>query len=301
LDWSKKLSRYGAFLRLEKSLAGNTVEAYSADLEKLRSFLDIVAPGISPESVSYDQLKDFLVWIGELGMSPRSQARIVSGLRSFFRYLAMDGQITVDPSELLESPKTGRRLPAILNVEEIDMIMDAIDLSRQEGHRNRAIIETLYSCGLRVSELVDLRITNLFFRDGFIKVTGKGSKERLIPISNKAIREIEMYFGQSRNHQVPVKGAENIVFLNRRGNKLTRVMIFTILKELVRKTGIKKKVSPHTLRHSFATHLVEGGADLRAVQEMLGHESILTTEIYTHLDREYLRDAIISFHPRSGR
>jgi len=301
LDWSKKLSRYGAFLRLEKSLSGNTVEAYSADLEKLRSFLDIVAPGISPESVSYDQLKDFLVWIGELGMSPRSQARIVSGLRSFFRYLAMDGQITVDPSELLESPKTGRRLPAILNVEEIDMIMDAIDLSRQEGHRNRAIIETLYSCGLRVSELVDLRITNLFFRDGFIKVTGKGSKERLIPISNKAIREIEMYFGQSRNHQVPVKGAENIVFLNRRGNKLTRVMIFTILKELVRKTGIKKKVSPHTLRHSFATHLVEGGADLRAVQEMLGHESILTTEIYTHLDREYLRDAIISFHPRSGR
>jgi len=301
LDWSKKLSRYGAFLRLEKSLSGNTVEAYSADLEKLRSFLDIVAPGISPESVSYDQLKDFLVWIGELGMSPRSQARIVSGLRSFFRYLAMDGQITVDPSELLESPKTGRRLPAILNVEEIDMIMDAIDLSRQEGHRNRAIIETLYSCGLRVSELVDLRITNLFFRDGFIKVTGKGSKERLIPISNKAIREIGMYFSQSRNHQVPVKGAENIVFLNRRGNKLTRVMIFTILKELVLKAGIKKKVSPHTLRHSFATHLVEGGADLRAVQEMLGHESILTTEIYTHLDREYLRDAIISFHPRSGR
>ena len=277
------------------------MEAYSADLEKLRSFLDIVAPGISPEWVSYDQLKDFLVWIGELGMSPRSQARIVSGLRSFFRYLAMDGQITVDPSELLESPKIGRRLPAILNVEEIDMIMDTIDLSRQEGHRNRAIIETLYSCGLRVSELVDLRITNLFFRDGFIKVTGKGSKERLIPISNTAIHEIEMYFSQSRNHQVPVKGAENIVFLNRRGNKLTRVMIFTILKELVRKAGIKKKVSPHTLRHSFATHMVEGGADLRAVQEMLGHESILTTEIYTHLDREYLRDAIISFHPRSGR
>ncbi len=288
-------------MRLEKSLSVNTVEAYFTDLDKLRAFLEIKGYDILPGSVTYEQLKDFLVWIGELGMSPRSQARIVSGLRSFFRFLAMDGQITVDPTELLESPKTGRRLPAILNVEEIDMIMDAIDLSRQEGHRNRAIIETLYSCGLRVSELVDLRITNLFFRDGFIRVTGKGSKERLIPISNKAIREIEMYFSQLRNHQIPFKGAENIVFLNRRGNKLTRVMIFTILKELVRKAGIKKNISPHTLRHSFATHLVEGGADLRAVQEMLGHESILTTEIYTHLDREYLRDTIISFHPRSGR
>jgi integrase/recombinase XerD len=301
LDWSKQSSRYRAFLRLEKSLSGNSVSAYLADLDKLMTFLETSGHDIPPELITHAHLREFLIWIGELGMSPRSQARIVSGIKSFFRYLSMESQITHDPSELLESPRPGRRLPVILHVDEIDRIMGAIDLSRQEGHRNRAIIETLYSCGLRVSELVDLRITNLFFRDGFIKVTGKGSKERLIPISQRAMHEIEMYFGQTRNHQIPFKAAENYVFLNRRGNKLTRVMIFTIIKELVRKAGIKKKVSPHTFRHSFATHLVEGGADLRAVQEMLGHESILTTEIYTHLDRDYLRDAIIRFHPRSGK
>lgn len=265
------------------------------------AFLETSGHDIPPELITHAHLQEFLIWIGELGMSPRSQARIVSGIKSFFRYLSIESQITHDPSELLESPRPGRRLPVILHVDEIDRILGAIDLSRQEGHRNRAIIETLYSCGLRVSELVDLRITNLFFRDGFIKVTGKGSKERLIPISLRAMRDIEMYFSQTRNHQIPVKAAENYVFLNRRGNKLTRVMIFTIIKELVRKAGLKKKVSPHTFRHSFATHLIEGGADLRAVQEMLGHESILTTEIYTHLDRDYLRDAIIRFHPRSGK
>ena len=234
-------------------------------------------------------------------MSPRSQARIVSGIKSFFRFLSIDNQIQNDPSELLESPKPGRRLPVILHVEEIDRIIEAVDLSKPEGHRNRAMVETLYSCGLRVSELVNLRITNLFFREGFIRVTGKGNKERLVPISDKAVREIERYFEQYRHHMTPVKGAENIVFLNRRGNRLTRVMVFMVVKDLVRKAGIKKKVSPHTFRHSFATHMVEGGADLRAVQEMLGHESILTTEIYTHLDREYLRDAIIRFHPRAGK
>jgi len=301
LDWSKQSYRYRAFLRLEKSLSGNSVNAYLSDLDKLRAFLETTGHDLQPESVTHGHLKEFLIWIGELGMSPRSQARIVSGIKSFFRYLSMEEQISRDPSELLESPRPGRRLPVILHVDEIDRIMAAIDLSRQEGHRNRAIIETLYSCGLRVSELVDLRITNLFFRDGFIKVTGKGSKERLIPISQRAVHEIEMYFSQTRNHQNPVKAAENYVFLNRRGNKLSRVMIFTMIKELVQKAGIRKKVSPHTFRHSFATHLVEGGADLRAVQEMLGHESILTTEIYTHLDRDYLRDAIIRFHPRSGR
>ncbi len=301
MDWSKQTSRYRAFLQLEKSLSGNSVDAYITDLEKLRAFLESSGQDIPPELVTYGHLKEFLIWIGESGMSPRSQARIVSGIKSFFRYLSMEEQIAQDPSELLESPKPGRRLPVILHVDEIDRIMGAIDLSRQEGHRNRAIIETLYSCGLRVSELVNLRITNLFFRDGFIKVTGKGSKERLIPISQRAMHEIEMYFSQTRNHQNPVKSAENYVFLNRRGNKLTRVMIFTMIQELVLKAGIRKKVSPHTFRHSFATHLVEGGADLRAVQEMLGHESILTTEIYTHLDRDYLRDAIIRFHPRSGK
>jgi integrase/recombinase XerD len=301
VDWSKQIDSYKAFLRIEKSLSGNSVDAYLTDLDKLRAYMEITLQDTLPELITHQQLKDFLIYVGELGMSPRSQARIVSGIKSFFRFLSMDDQIRIDPSELLESPKPGRRLPVVLHVDEIDRIIGAIDLSRPEGHRNKAIIETLYSCGLRVSELVDLRITNMFFGQGFIKVTGKGSKERLIPISPAAIRNIEHYFEQSRNHQVPVKGAENIVFLNRRGNKLTRVMVFTLVKDLVQRAGIKKKVSPHTFRHSFATHMVEGGADLRAVQEMLGHESILTTEIYTHLDREYLRSAIIRFHPRSGK
>jgi integrase/recombinase XerD len=301
VNWSKQIDSYKAFLRIEKSLSGNSVDAYLTDLDKLMAFMEITGQDTLPELITHEQLKDFLIYIGEMGMSPRSQARIVSGIKSFYRFLAMDDQIRIDPSELLESPKPGRRLPVVLHLEEIDRIIGAVDLSRPEGHRNKAIIETLYSCGLRVSELVDLRITNMFFKEGFIRVTGKGNKERLVPISPRAIRDIENYFEQSRNHMTPVKGVDNVVFLNRRGNKLTRVMVFTLVKGLVQHAGIKKKVSPHTFRHSFATHLVEGGADLRAVQEMLGHESILTTEIYTHLDREYLRDAIIRFHPRSGR
>jgi len=299
LDWLNQTARYKAFLRIEKSLSPNSVDAYLTDLNKLRSFLEMTRQDVQPESVTYAQLKDFLVWIGGFDMSPRSQARIVSGIKSFFRFLSMDERIKSDPSELLESPKPGRRLPVILHLDEINAIIAAIDLSHPEGIRNKAIIETLYSCGLRVSELVDLRITNMFFKEGFIKVTGKGSKQRLVPISDTAIRYIDAYFEHVRNHMVPVKGAENIVFLNRRGNKLSRVMIFTLLRNLVERSGIKKQVSPHTFRHSFATHLVEGGADLRAVQEMLGHESILTTEIYTHLNREFLRDEIIRFHPRS--
>jgi integrase/recombinase XerD len=301
LDWAKQISGYRAFLRIEKSLSGNSIEAYLSDLQKFRAFLEMTSQDVKPEDVTHHQLTDFLVWIGELGMSPRSQARIVSGIKSFFRYLSMEEQITGDPSELLESPKPGRKLPVFLHVDEIDTIISAIDLSRPEGIRNKAIIETLYSCGLRVSELVDLRITNMFFKEGFIKVTGKGSKERFVPISDKAMQNIGQYVEHVRNHMTPVKAASNIVFLNRRGNKLTRVMIFTIVKELVKRAGINKKVSPHTFRHSFATHLVEGGADLRAVQEMLGHESILTTEIYTHLDRKYLRESIIEFHPRSQK
>jgi integrase/recombinase XerD len=277
------------------------VEAYLTDLNKLQAYLEITGQDIQPESVTYAQLKDFLVWISEFNMSPRSQARIVSGIKSFFRFLSIDERIKTDPSELLESPKPGRKLPVILHIDEINMIIAAIDLSHPEGIRNKAIIETLYSCGLRVSELVDLRITNTFFKDGYIRVTGKGSKQRLVPISDTAMRYIEQYYEHVRNQVNPAKGSENIVFLNRRGKKLSRVMIFTILRNLVQKSGIKKNVSPHTLRHSFATHLVEGGADLRAVQEMLGHESILTTEIYTHLDRKYLREAIIEFHPRSIR
>jgi integrase/recombinase XerD len=301
LDWSKQTARYKAFLRIEKSLSQNSVDAYLTDLNKLQAFLEMTRQDVSPESVTYEQLKNFLIWIGEFNLSPRSQARIVSGIRSFYRFLSIDGRIGSDPSELLESPRPGRKLPVFLTIEEINRIIAAIDLSHPEGIRNKAIIETLYSCGLRVSELVNLRITNMFFNEGFIKVTGKGSKQRLVPISEPAMRYIEQYFEHVRNHLVPVKGAENIVFLNRRGNKLSRVMIFTFLKNLVKKAEINKVVSPHTFRHSFATHLVEGGADLRAVQEMLGHESILTTEIYTHLNREFLRDAIIRFHPRSGR
>jgi integrase/recombinase XerD len=301
LDWSKQTAGYKAFLRIEKSLSPNSVEAYISDLSKLKSFLEMTGQDLQPESVTYAQLKDFLVWIGEFNLSPRSQARIVSGIKSFFRFLSIDERIGTDPSELLESPRPGRKLPVFLTIEEIDQIIAAIDLSFPEGIRNKAIIETLYSCGLRVSELISLRISNMFFNEGFIKVTGKGSKQRLVPISSTAIHYIGQYFEHVRNHMVPVKGAENIVFLNRRGNKLSRVMIFMLLKELLKKTTIKKPVSPHTFRHSFATHLVEGGADLRAVQEMLGHESILTTEIYTHLNREFLRDAIIRFHPRSMR
>jgi len=301
LNWSRYTTSYKAFLKIEKSLSGNSVLAYISDLDKLIAFFEIRGVDLKPEEVTYKQLKEFLVWAGELGMSPRSQSRMVSGIKSFFKYLLIDEKISVDPAELLESPKPGRKLPVVLSISEIDSIIAAIDLSKTEGHRNKAIIETLYSCGLRVSELIGLRITNLSFSQGFIKVTGKGSKERLVPISDKAIHEIEYYFSQFRMHIHPAKGAENIVFLNRRGNKLTRVMIFTIVKTLGQKAGIKKQISPHTFRHSFATHLVEGGADLRAVQEMLGHESILTTEIYTHLNREYLRDVIIRFHPRSMR
>jgi len=301
LDWSIHTNSYKTFLKIEKSLSENSILAYLNDLDKLMAFFEIKGIEVSPEKVTYSQLKDFLVWIGELGMGTRSQQRIVSGIRSFFKFLLIEEKIAVDPSELLDAPKPGRKLPVVLSVGEIDKIIGAIDLSKAEGHRNKAIIETLYSCGLRVSELINLKITHLNFNEGFIKVTGKGNKERLVPVSDKAVQEITFYFEQFRNHMLPAKSAENIVFLNRRGNKLTRVMIFTIVKELAQKAGINKTISPHTFRHSFATHLVEGGADLRAVQEMLGHESILTTEIYTHLNRDYLRDTIIMYHPRSGK
>lgn len=299
MDWSRYTTSYKAFLKIERSLSGNSVAAYLSDLDKLTAFFETRGYDLQPEEVTYSHLKELLVWAGELGMSPRSQSRMISGIKSFFKYLLIDEKITSNPAELLESPKSGRKLPVVLSVTEIDRIIAAIDLSKPEGHRNKAMLETLYSCGLRVSELIDLRITNLFFSQGFIKVTGKGNKERLVPISDKAVHEIEKYMEHFRNSLMPVKGAENIVFLNRRGNKLTRIMIFTIVKSLAQKAGIRKQISPHTFRHSFATHLVEGGADLRAVQEMLGHESILTTEIYTHLNREYLRDVIIRYHPRS--
>ena len=251
-----------------------------------------------PEDIKLQHLRDFLKWATELGMSRNTQARVISGIKAFYKFLILEQYIKEDPTQLLEAPKFGRKLPDTLSIVDIDNLIAAIDLSKPEGQRNKAILETLYSCGLRVSELVGLKISEMYTSDGFVKVTGKGSKERLVPIGGKALKEIAMYF-EDRVHLDVHPTARDIVFLNRRGKKLTRVMIFTIIKQLAEKINLKKSISPHTFRHSFATHLIEGGADLRAVQEMLGHASITTTEIYTHLDKHYLREAIIQFHPRS--
>ena len=299
MNWEKNIIQFKNFLKLERSLSGNSITAYENDVRKFITYLEIKELSISPTQVQLKDLKNFLEWINEFGLSARSQARIISGLKAFFKYLLMEDLIDADPSGLLETPKIGRKLPEVLSIDEIDRIISEIDLSKPEGQRNKAIIETLYSCGLRVSELVNLKISNLYFNDGFVRVVGKGDKERLVPIGGKAMKEIKLYF-QDRNMLPKIeKSAQNIVFLNKWGRQLSRITVFAIIKALVEKAQIKKNVSPHTFRHSFATHLIEGGADLRAVQEMLGHESITTTEIYTHLDREYLRDAIIQFHPRS--
>lgn len=299
MDWNDYIRDFRTFLTLEKSLSGNSIEAYNTDILKLVQYLEYKSLDISPEQITPEHLTGLLQWINELGASARTQARVLSGIKAFYRFLLIEDKIIKDPTELLETPRIGRKLPEVLSVEEIDKLISGIDLSKSEGHRNRAILEVLYSCGLRVSELTELRISNIFPEKGFIRVIGKGNKERLVPIGGKAIREINNYLPERNALQDVRKDSRDILFLNRRGNKLTRVMIFTIIKNLATQTGIKKHVSPHTFRHSFATHLIEGGADLRAVQEMLGHESILTTEIYTHLDREYLRNTIISFHPRS--
>jgi len=299
MNWENSIIQFRNFLKLEKSLSYNSITAYETDIRKFVTYIEIKELSISPINVKLQDLKNFIEWINELGLNARSQARIISGLKAFFKYLILEDIIETDPSSLLESPRLGRKLPEVLSLEEIDRIIAAIDLSKPEGQRNKAIIETLYSCGLRVSELINLKITNLYFNDGFIRVVGKGNKERLVPIGQKAMKEIKYYF-QDRNLQANIdKTGENIVFLNRRGKQITRVMIFTIIKNLAKKAEIKKNISPHTFRHSFASHLIDGGADLRAVQDMLGHESIITTEIYSHLDREYLRDAIIRFHPRA--
>jgi integrase/recombinase XerD len=282
---------------IERSLSHNSVEAYLNDLRKLREFLNEKREGKKPSAINYNDLSDFVASNAGSNSSARTQARLISGIRAFFRFLIIEGIITEDPSTLLESPSMGMKLPEVLTIEEIDRIIGVIDLSQPEGHRNRAIIETMYSCGLRVSELVNMRLTDIHRSEGFVTVTGKGNKQRLVPIGSVALKEIDTYL-ETRN-RLPVIIDQNIIFLNRRGSRLTRVMIFTIIKKLAEAAGIRKKISPHTFRHSFATHLVEGGADLRAVQEMLGHESITTTEIYTHIDRSYLRDTLIMFHPRS--
>ncbi len=295
--WEPYKKGFKAYLQLEKSLSGNSVEAYVRDVDKLTEFLLSENKLLAPDQVQLKDLQQFLRFITELGMTATSQARIISGLRGFYKYCLLEQVTKTDPTVLLEAPKLKRSLPDVLTYEEIENIIAQIDLSKPEGGRNKAILETMYSCGLRVSELVGLKISNLYLDVGFIKVLGKGDKERLVPIGRSAIKYINLYRRNIRVH-IPVQpGNDDTLFLNRRGSMLSRVMIFLMLKELVQKAGITKNISPHTLRHSFATHLVEGGADLRAVQEMLGHESITTTEIYTHLDREYLRNTLQQFHP----
>lgn len=299
MSWKVYTQGFKSFLTLEKSLSSNSIEAYLHDVEKLLQFLKYKKYELGPKDIQLTHLQEFLKWITELGMTARSQARVISGIKAFYKYLLLENILSVDPTALLEAPKLGRKLPETLEVEDINKLIDGIDLSTPEGIRNKAMLETLYSCGLRVSELVNLKLSNLFLKDGFVKVTGKGDKERLAPIGSIAVKHINIYKEGVRCHIPIKKDQEDFLFLNRRGSRLTRVMVFTIIKNLAQKTGLKKHISPHTFRHSFATHLIEGGADLRAVQEMLGHESITTTEIYTHLDRDYLRQAIIQFHPRS--
>jgi integrase/recombinase XerD len=299
MNWEQEVNGFKNYLKVEKGLSDNSIHAYITDLLKLVQFLKEKGYDVSPEKVKLDHLKEMMEWVNDKGISPRTQARIISGIKSFYKYLLIEEKVDKDPTALLETPKVGRKLPEILSVEEIDTIINAVDTKKPEGQRNKAILETLYSCGLRVSELIDLKISNLFFESGFVKIEGKGSKERLVPISTKAIKEINLYLSEYRRNLRIHPDHEDILFLNRRGKKLSRVMIFTIIKNITRKLGLEKNISPHTFRHSFATHLIDGGANLRAVQEMLGHESIITTEIYTHLDKEYLKNTIIQYHPRS--
>lgn len=299
MDWQQAITGFKTYLRLERSLSANTVDAYLHDVAKLTQYLDSHKINKSPVDIATDDLKGFIVWVNLLGMLPPTQARVLSGLKAFFRFLLMDDQISSDPSSLIESPRLSRKLPDTLSLIEINKLIAAIDLSKTEGSRNKAMLEVLYGCGLRVSELCKLRLSNLFLDVDFIKITGKGNKERLVPIGTVAIKFLNLYIKESRIHLKIKPGNEDYVFLNNRGNPLSRVMVFLIVKKLAEEIGLNKSISPHTFRHSFATHLVEGGADLRAVQEMLGHENITTTEIYTHLDRDYLRETIIQYHPRS--
>lgn len=290
---------FRAHLRLEKSLSDNSIEAYLADVAKLFQYIGMQYPALRPQQIQLGHLREFLSWLHELGLGARSQARIISGIKSFFRFLVIENLLTESPASLLETPRLPRHLPDILSTAEIEKMISSIDLSKSFGHRNKAIIEVLYGCGLRVSELVGLRISQVLFTEGYVRVTGKGSKERLIPLGNCAAKAMKQYIEFERVHQKIAARDSDIVFINNRGNGLTRVMIFTLVKALSKRAGIRIPVSPHTFRHSFATHLIENGADLRAVQDMLGHESILTTEIYTHLNREFLRETVNKFHPRS--
>lgn len=298
-DWERYIKEFVHYLKIERSLAENSILAYQQDIEKLKDFCSPVA--IAPATVSTEDLKHFIASLYDIGLSARSQARIISGWKQFFDFLLLEDVRKDDPSEGLDMPKIGRKLPEVLTIEEIDRIISVIDLSKQEGQRNKAIIETLYSCGLRVSELVNLKLQDCFFEEGFLRIIGKGNKERLVPVSPTVKDEVATYLEYDRSALPIQRGEEAYVFLNRRGARLTRVMVFTFIKNYANLAGIRKNISPHTFRHSFATHLIEGGANLRAIQEMLGHESITTTEIYTHLDQRFLREAIISYHPRNQR
>lgn len=299
VNWSSYIKGFKNYLKLERSLSPNSVAAYLHDIGMLGSYLEEEGLKVTPSQVTPEHLRNFLVRVNENNLSARSQARIISGIKSFYKYCLMENIVSDDPSQLLESPRLGRKLPDTLSVEDINRLIGAIDLSKPEGVRNKAMLETLYSCGLRVSELVGLKLTNLHPEIGFVRVVGKGDKERLVPIGRVATKQIKLYLDGVRNHLSIEPGHEDFVFLNQRGRQLSRVMVFTVIKQLAVKIHLKKNISPHTLRHSFATHLIEGGADLRAVQEMLGHESITTTEIYTHLDRDYLRSSILKHHPRA--
>lgn len=299
MSWDLHIRQFKNYLKLERSLSENSIEAYLHDVIKLKQFSELSNTGADPLKITGADIKEFIAYINELGMTAHSQARILSGLKAFYKYLLYEDLVEADPTQLIEGPKLGRKLPDTLNFHEIEELLQAIDLSTPEGQRNRAILEVLYSSGLRVSELVNLHLSHVYFDIGFLRVIGKGNKERLVPIGKDAMKFLKIYIEEIRVHVPVVSGYEHFVFLNRRGKNLSRVMIFTIIKNLAKAIGMKKNISPHTFRHSFATHLIEGGADLRAVQEMLGHESITTTEIYTHLDRDYLRQVIQDFHPRS--
>ncbi|MBL4656132.1 MAG: site-specific tyrosine recombinase XerD [Bacteroidia bacterium] len=299
MDWRSSIIGFKNYLQLERSLSGNSIDAYVRDIEKFTQFLEVQNNNKSINDIKLQDLEEFIGWINELGMSARSQARVISGIKAFYKYLLLEDLVIDDPTQLIETPKLGEKLPIVLSYEEVQTLIDNIDLSKPEGERNKAMLETLYGCGLRVTELTTLKISNLNVNAGFSKVLGKGDKERLVPIGEQALKQIAIYRENIRSHLNIKPGNEDILFLNRRGAMLSRVMVFTIIKDLARKIGLKKNISPHTFRHSFASHLIEGGANLRAIQEMLGHESITTTEIYTHLDKEYLRDTILQYHPRS--
>ncbi len=297
MSWESSIKGFKSYLQIERSLSDNSVQAYIRDVKKLASYA--IRSELDELVITRKNISDFITELKDKNISARSQARIISGIKAFYKYLIMEDYLKSNPADLIESPKIGLKLPDTLTLTEIDRLIKSIDLSSSQGERNRAIIETLYSCGLRVSELINLKLSNIYFKENYIKVIGKGNKERLAPIGGKALKYLYIYINEIRNHQKIKKGNENFVFLNNRGSKITRVMIFLIIQKITNNIGLKKKVSPHTFRHSFATHLIEGGADLRAVQEMLGHQSITTTEIYTHLDKDYLRSNIIQFHPRS--